>query len=148
MSYRRRYGNPDRNQQPIFDLVRDLPASVQNTTVVGDGFVDGVLGFQGLTVLVEIKKPGGKLEKNQEDFAKEWRGGPVLLADSGESLVRQLIDLDVRTPPVRGIGQRWGAKTAKQQEAVLQACMAEAKGLIVDEYDLPSLIRKLLAERK
>lgn len=147
---RRRYGNPDQNQQDIVDLVRGhLPASVENTTGVGDGFPDLVVGFQGLTVLVEVKKPergrGGRkkalqLRDSQEKFVREWRGGPVLAVDEGIDLVQQLIHLDTITPPVRGASDRFTAGTS---QAILADCLEAAKGLVVDADDLPALIRKL-----
>lgn len=104
MARRHRYGNPDGNQQGIFDFAaKRLGAEVRNTTAVGRGFPDGVIGWHGLTVLAEVKQPGGKLRKSQEDFVRVWRGGPVLTVDSGESLLTQLLALDIRTPPVRGL---------------------------------------------
>ncbi len=137
-----RYGKPDQGQQDIVDLVRDLPATVVNTTIVGDGFVDLVVGFQALTILAEIKKPGAKPKRqdNQEDFARTWRGGPVLLANDGHELVQQLIHIDRMTPPARGASDRFRKDTS---QAILADCLAAADGLVVDADDLPGLIRKL-----
>lgn len=149
-----RYGNPDANQQEIVDHATGvLPElSVENTTGVGGGFVDLVLGFRALTVLVEIKKPitakkprkiksaTDQLRGSQQDFRRTWRGGVVLDIDNGPDLVQQLIGLDRRTPPVRGASDRYQAGTA---QAILADCMAAAKGLVVDPDDLPALIRKL-----
>ena len=104
MARRHRYGKPDQNQEGIFEFARNhLDAEVRNTTAVGRGFPDGVVGWRGLTVLVEVKRPKkGKLEASQQDFQRTWRGGPYLVVESGDDLVRQLLALDLRTPPVRG----------------------------------------------
>lgn len=145
MGWRRRHGNPDKNQAVIFDLVRDLPASVVITTGVGKGFPDGVIGFQGMTVLAEIKndEAGGSLEESQTRFMQEWRGGPLIVASDGGKLVQQLIDLDRRTPPVRGVPNTWRQTENEEAQAVILKCLEAAKGLIVDMHDLPGLILKL-----
>jgi hypothetical protein len=101
---RKRYGNPDRNQQPIVDLVRAMGGTVEITTGVGDGFPDLVIGWRGLTILVEVKKPGKaaastRLRESQDLFRVRWTGGPVLDVETATELVQKLIDLDVRTPP-------------------------------------------------
>ncbi len=139
----RRYGNPDRNQQTIVDYVRGLVASVENTTGVGKGFPDLVIGFRRLTVLAEIKRQGRKadLRESQEDFNARWQGGPILLADSGDDLARQLIDLDRRTPPVRGVTDRWQAGTA---QAILADCLEATGGAVTDPDGLPAFIRACL----
>lgn len=106
MARRHRYGNPDQNQEGIFDYARNrLGAEVRNTTALGKGFPDGVAAWRGLTVLIEVKRPGGKLRKAQADFRDTWRkiGGPYLVVDSGESLLTQLLALDRQLPPVRGL---------------------------------------------
>ena len=142
MSYggRRRFGNPDTTQQDAVDLVRrTLLATVAVTTGVGGGFFDNVIGFQGLTVLAEMKTPGGALRPSQERFIREWKGGPLVVADSPELLVRQLIELDRRTPPVRGIPKRFTS------DALILECMKAAEGLILDNDELPALIRQLRA---
>jgi hypothetical protein len=142
---RYRYGNPDQGQEEIISLVRDLPASVHVTTGVGGGYPDLTVGFQGLTVLVEVKRPDGKpsqrkLRDSQDRFLATWRGGPVLKIDNGMDLVQQLIHIDRRTAPVRGATDRFEPGTA---QAILADCLAAADGLVVDADDLPGLIRKL-----
>jgi len=136
---RKRYGNPDDNQDGIFGTIRPLPATVVNTTIIGEGFTDAVVGFQDMTILLEVKRPGKKnaLRPSQEKFRREWRGGPILTVDDGADAIQQLINLDRRTPPVRG---RLKPDAAQQ---VLTQCLAAAEGLVVDEHDLPGLIRKL-----
>lgn len=106
MARRHRYGNPDQNQQGIFDFAAArLGAEVRNTTALGKGFPDGVAAWRGLTVLIEVKRPGGKLRKAQVEFRDIWRriGGPYLVVESGEDLLRQLLALDRQVPPVRGL---------------------------------------------
>lgn len=104
---RRRFGNPDANQQDVIAFARKRLGAIRSvvTTVVGGGFPDNVVPFRGLTILVEVKGPKGKLEKSQEDFIRNWDGGPILVVDGPEDLYRQLIALDKLTPPVRGLAE-------------------------------------------
>jgi hypothetical protein len=111
---RRRYGNPDRNQQPIVDLVRALPASAENLTGVGGGCPDLLVGFRGHTVLAEVKQPGGKLRPSQEDFRQRWHGGPILLVEDGMTFVQQLIALDAAHPPKQAAERRLRALFSNQ----------------------------------
>ena len=51
----RRRGRVDENHTAIVDLLRGFGCSVVSTAGVGDGFPDVVVGFQGVTHLIEIK---------------------------------------------------------------------------------------------
>lgn len=44
---------------------------------MGGGFPDLVVGYRGVTYLLEVKGPGGKLRPSQVSFFARWRGGPV-----------------------------------------------------------------------
>jgi len=108
MAWRRPYGNPDKNQGPIVEDLRSLPASVTITTGVGRGFPDLVIGWQGITVLGEVKRRPKRitpavleLRESQEKFRREWRGGPVIEITDGLQAVQDLISMDCRTPPAR-----------------------------------------------
>ena len=52
-----------------------MGASVVDTADVGDGFPDLVVGYQGRTLLLEVKGPQGRLRASQEAFCRRWRGG-------------------------------------------------------------------------
>lgn len=60
----------DKNAKPIIALWEAHGA----TYVQIDQPVDGILCYRGVTALVEIKQPKGKLRPNQEKFLKEWPG--------------------------------------------------------------------------
>lgn len=107
---RRRFGNPDRNQKPIVQDLRRLPASVAITTGVGGGFGDIVVGFQGITVIGEVKRNPKRvtpatvaLRESQDKFRAEWRGGPILTFTDSAQAIQELISLDCRTPPWRQV---------------------------------------------
>jgi hypothetical protein len=100
----RRHGKPDQNQADIVAEVRrvfGLEVDVRITTGVGDDFPDLVIGWRGLTILVEIKRPGKKLLEGQQRFRDKWPGSAVLDAKTGQELVAKMIALDQGTPPLR-----------------------------------------------
>lgn len=124
---RRKFGNPDKNQPDILAFARNRLGvrkdSAVVTTGVGGGFPDTVLGFHGLTVLVEVKGKDGKLSPSQVAFMAAWDGGPVLVVDSAEDLFHQLIDLDRAVPPVRGLPADWRAEVERR---VTESAAAES----------------------
>ncbi len=130
MGWRRRGGNPDANQKDVLKFARKrLGLRRDNavvTTGIGYGFPDNVIGFHGLTVLVEVKGPDGKLRQSQLDFMATWDGGPILVVDGPEDLFRQLIDLDKSVPPVRGL-------PADFRKAVGDALAATAEAVVDDK---------------
>ena len=68
----RRYARRDSNEKPLVEAFKDhgatwLPIAVR------DG-PDGIVGFQGQNLLVEIKTPKGKHQDGQVVFAANWRG--------------------------------------------------------------------------
>ncbi len=75
----RRAARVDGNHSAIVKALRDIGASVADTSAVGDGFPDLVVGFRGRNFVVEVKdgkKPPSarKLTEAQEAFLMGWRG--------------------------------------------------------------------------
>lgn len=75
----RRAAKVDRNQPEIVEALRKCGASVAITSMVGAGFPDIVVGYQGKVFLLEIKdgdKPPSaqKLTPAQIEFRANWRG--------------------------------------------------------------------------
>lgn len=89
----------DSNHAEITLAFRGQGASVFSLHAVGDGCPDLLVGFAGVTALVEVKKPfgpkgggGGKLTDDQLDFRARWRGAPVHVVRTLEDVGR-LLDL-------------------------------------------------------
>lgn len=80
----RRHGRRDSTHGPIRDRLRELGASVADTADLGDDFPDLLVGFAGASFLVEVKGPKGKASDGQTEFARTWRGSPVVLLRSPE----------------------------------------------------------------
>ena len=80
MGYRVRAARIDANQNEIVRYLRTIPGcTVAITSMVGNGFPDIVVGYQGSNYLLEIKdsaKPPSKqlLTPAENKFHNTWRG--------------------------------------------------------------------------
>jgi hypothetical protein len=96
-----RHGRRDGTHAEIRQELRDLGASVADTGDVGSDFPDLVVGFAGSTFLVEAKSAKGELSEGQTEFARDWRGSPVVLlrsrVEAREWLIRTRHELAGRT---------------------------------------------------
>lgn len=69
----------DANQPQLVKQMRKLGLSVAVTSALGNGFVDAVVGYQGVNYLCEIKDPGQppskrKLTPDEQYFHTNWKG--------------------------------------------------------------------------
>lgn len=81
----------DKNQKEIISTLRAVGASVVDTSAVGRGFPDIVVGYKGRTYLIEIKNPDtkGKLNARQIEFKHQW-AGHYSVVDSAKSAIQVL----------------------------------------------------------
>ncbi|WP_186425079.1 hypothetical protein [Cupriavidus metallidurans] len=75
----RRAAKVDANQTEIVAALRKIGATVQPLHAVGQGCPDLLVGWRGMTSLLEVKdgkKPPSarKLTEDQEKWHAEWRG--------------------------------------------------------------------------
>lgn len=84
LQYRKR--NVDQNQPLIVAALRACGASVVLLHVAGAGVPDLLVGYQGYTLLVEVKNPAikGKLNARQIAWQAEWLGSPVQVIYTAE----------------------------------------------------------------
>lgn len=85
-------GRRDTTHAGIRDALRAAGWSVYDAGGVGGSFPDLVVGAAGLTFLVECKAGGGQLSAGQIKFARDWRGGPVIVARSAEDALAAISD--------------------------------------------------------
>ena len=70
----------DANQKPIIKALRKVPGvSARSTHMVGDGFPDIIVGYEGRNYIFELKDPNKppskrKLREKQKKFRDEWTG--------------------------------------------------------------------------
>lgn len=85
----------DANHNEIVDAMTKVGAYVIDMSHVGKGFPDLIVGFQNMTILMEIKNPktsyGKKgLNKNQLQWKEKWTGGAYCVVDSIDSALRMI----------------------------------------------------------
>jgi len=93
----RRAARIDANQNNIVKALRAAGASVRVITQ-GDGIPDLLLGYNGHTLLMELKdgdKPPSarKLTEAEHKFFDEWKGGSLSIVNSVEEALAILASL-------------------------------------------------------
>jgi hypothetical protein len=91
----RRAAKIDANQTQVVQALRAAGATVQSLAAVGQGVPDLLVGFQGQTLLIEVKngrKPPSarQLTDQQLTWHGAWRGGPVAIVDGPDAALRML----------------------------------------------------------
>jgi hypothetical protein len=91
----RRAAKVDANQEQIVEALRTAGATVQTLAAVGKGVPDLLVGFQGKTLLLEVKdgrRPPSerRLTEDQLKWHGAWRGGPVAIVDGVDAALRAL----------------------------------------------------------
>lgn len=85
----------DNNQLEIVKVFKSLGATVLNLSAVGKGCPDLLIGYKGISVLVEIKSKTGKFTEPQLKFMEQWQGGAVNRIDSIDGAIRLIKLLDI-----------------------------------------------------
>ena len=94
-TYVKRGGKTDGNHREIVNALRDHGACIIDTSGHGGGFPDLIVGFNGMTFLVEIKNLKTQygragLNKNQQKWKARWTGGPYCIVTDIESAIRAI----------------------------------------------------------
>ena len=81
----------DRNQQDVIDALRRIGATVRDTSRLGEGFPDLVVGYRADNFMLEVKdglKPPSarKLTPAEEEFITDWRGVVYVVNSVDEAL--------------------------------------------------------------
>lgn len=82
-----RNARTDANQKEIVAVLRSVGASVQSLAPVGHGVPDLLVGFRGITYLIEVKTPTGKLTPDQIRWHGDWRGGVGICITADDALM-------------------------------------------------------------
>ena len=83
-----RYTKRDANHGEIVEVLRCYGFSVYDAAHAGRDFPDLVVGFGGVTYLVEIKSSEtAPLTPGQVEFARTWRGSAVVVLRSRANAV-------------------------------------------------------------
>ena len=84
----------DANQEKIVAALRAMGATVRIVTQ-GNGLPDLLVGFRGVTILMEVKDgqkvpSARKLTPAEQKFFEEWRGGIVAIVNSVDEAIALL----------------------------------------------------------
>ena len=90
----RRAARIDANQNEIVAALRSVGASVAPAHTMGGGFPDLVVGFRGMTYLLEVKTAKGKLTKDQRAWHPAWRGHVAIVRSVEEALVEIGVEVE------------------------------------------------------
>ena len=85
----------DANHEQVVSALRAAGASVQSLAGVGKGVPDLLVGFQGKTLLMEVKDgrktpSERRLTDDQIKWHCAWRGGPLAIVDGVDAALRML----------------------------------------------------------
>lgn len=91
----RRAAKIDANQEQIVSVLRSAGATVQSLAAIGNGCPDLLVGFNGQTLLMEIKDGNKspsqrKLTDDQVIWHGRWNGGALAVVDGPEAAIRML----------------------------------------------------------
>ena len=85
----------DANHEQVVLALRTAGATVQSLAATGKGVPDLLVGFQGKTLLMEIKDgrkapSERRLTEDQLKWHGAWRGGPLAIVDGPDAALRML----------------------------------------------------------
>jgi hypothetical protein len=99
------FSRKDANHDELAAVYVELGCSCEDTSSVGVGFPDAIVGAAGVTDLVEFKTEKGKLEPAQETFHARWRGSRVWIVRTRSEVVLHVQNMRQRA---RKLGGLWG----------------------------------------
>ena len=83
-------GRTDSNQSQVIGWYEELYCSVVDLHEMGSGVPDLLVGFSGVSDLVEVKTEEGHLEASQNRFIRDWRGRKVVVVRTHGDVIRHV----------------------------------------------------------
>ena len=90
------FSRKDANHDELAAVYVELGCSCEDSSALGAGFPDAVVGAAGVTDFVEFKSPGGQLEPAQETFMARWRGSPVWVIRKRDDVLQHVSSMRTR----------------------------------------------------
>jgi len=85
------YARIDTNHKEIVKALREAGATVVSLASMKHGCPDLLCGYNGETILMEIKRDAkAKFTPDQLDFLGKWKGGAISRVDSVDAAIRAL----------------------------------------------------------
>jgi len=86
-----RNAKTDHNQNEIVQALRQVGCSVVLLHKVGSGVPDLLVGFRGVTYLMEVKQAKGKPNVRQEQWYREWSGMPPVVVKTIDDAINAVM---------------------------------------------------------
>lgn len=78
--------NRDDNHKDVTQALEKIGCTVHDASVVGGSFPDLVVGYRGLTMLIEVKTPKGRVKEGQRKWHTEWKGHTCIVRSPMEAV--------------------------------------------------------------
>lgn len=96
------FSRKDANHDALAAVYIELGCSCADTSALGGGFPDAVVGAAGVTDLVEFKTQGGTIEPAQVTFDAKWRGSPCWVIRTRDDVVFHVQNMRARARKLGG----------------------------------------------
>lgn len=96
MTVSRAFSRKDANHDELAAVYVELGCTCWDTSALGGGFPDAVVGAAGITDLVEFKTIGGDLEPSQRTFIAKWRGSSLYVIRTRDEVVFHVQNMRAR----------------------------------------------------
>jgi hypothetical protein len=97
----------DANQAEIVAALRAIGATVTITAAIGHGFPDLAVGYHGVTTLLEVKAPGGRITADEAAWFEGWHGDAYIVSSCQEA-IQVVQDLAAVRPASIVRAMQWG----------------------------------------
>jgi len=93
----RRDARTDGNQKEVTKQLRQMGCTVAITSMLGEGFPDIVVGYNGRNYLLELKDPAQppskrKLTPDEKDWHEKWRGSVHIIITAQQAMDMMMLD--------------------------------------------------------
>ena len=88
-----RNAKTDHNQNEIVQALRQVGATVVLLHKVGSGVPDLLVGFRGVTYLLEVKQLKGKPNLLQERWYREWNGRAPVIVKTVDDAINAVMEV-------------------------------------------------------
>lgn len=88
----------DKNHAQIVDALKAFGATVADTSALGGGIPDLLVGYKGVNVWIEVKDGQGSLTDDQVEFSARWRGASVKVCRTVDDALRAVGVLQDKAP--------------------------------------------------
>jgi hypothetical protein len=87
------FSRKDGNHNALAARYLELGCSCKDTSAIGGGFPDAIVGAAGITDFVEFKTAEGILEPAQVTFHRDWRGSKIWIVRTADEVLEHVMHM-------------------------------------------------------